>query len=262
MPITRPWMSASAPPELPGLIAALVWIAFWSVAPPCPSDSCRLRALTMPSVTLELRPSGLPIAIAMSPTSSLVESAKTAGFSPAPGTLITARSSCGNVPTRVPFRMWPVDVVTVNRVEPSDDVVVGDDVALRVEHDPGAEAVARLDLDDRRGHALEHVDEGRLQLGRGRGRGGAAPSSRRGWRQSRRHRRRTTRRRAMTKRNLESIHAALLPIETEVTLRIFHGLLGLPAVATRGRAARGLDGCRGDERLASSAAASRPPARP
>src|SRR5215469_2496192 len=26
MPITRPWRSASAPPEFPGLIAALVWI--------------------------------------------------------------------------------------------------------------------------------------------------------------------------------------------------------------------------------------------
>jgi hypothetical protein len=27
MPITRPLMSTSAPPELPGLIGALVWIA-------------------------------------------------------------------------------------------------------------------------------------------------------------------------------------------------------------------------------------------
>ena len=70
MPITRPWMSASAPPELPGLIAALVWIVFGSVTP-LPSDSCRLSALTMPWVTLELSPSGLPIAIAMSPTPSL-----------------------------------------------------------------------------------------------------------------------------------------------------------------------------------------------
>ena len=39
MPITRPWMSTSAPPELPGLIAALVWIAFWSV------DAAALRLL-------------------------------------------------------------------------------------------------------------------------------------------------------------------------------------------------------------------------
>ena len=78
MPITRPWMSTSAPPELPGLIAALVWIVFRSVTP-FPSGSCRLSALTMPCVTLDASPSGLPIAIAMSPTSSFEESAKLAG---------------------------------------------------------------------------------------------------------------------------------------------------------------------------------------
>ena len=70
MPITRPWMSTSAPPELPGLIGALVWIVSGSVMPP-PSLALRLSALTMPWVTLELSPSGLPIAIAMSPIAEL-----------------------------------------------------------------------------------------------------------------------------------------------------------------------------------------------
>ena len=111
-PITRPWMSASAPPELPGLIGALVWIVFGRMMPP-PSLALRPSALTMPWVTLELRPSGLPIAIAMSPTRSFDESANAAGRRPAElGTLITARSSAGNVPTSVPFSRRPFDVVT------------------------------------------------------------------------------------------------------------------------------------------------------
>ena len=38
IPITRPWRSASAPPELPGLIAALVWIISGS-AMPFPSET-------------------------------------------------------------------------------------------------------------------------------------------------------------------------------------------------------------------------------
>ena len=98
IPITRPWRSASAPPELPGLIAALVWIISGS-ATPFPSETPWRKALTMPSVTLERSPSGLPIAIAKSPTSSLLESANAAGVSFAPETRTTARSSGGKRPT-------------------------------------------------------------------------------------------------------------------------------------------------------------------
>ncbi len=99
------------------MIAALVWIAFCRTTP-LPSDSSRPSALMMPSVTLDWRPSGLPIAIAMSPTRSLDESAKIAGFRFAPDdTLITARSSAGNVPTSVPLSCLPVWYgVTVNVV--------------------------------------------------------------------------------------------------------------------------------------------------
>ena len=44
-----------------GLIGALVWITAGSATPP-PSGTVRLVELTMPWVTLERRPSGLPIA--------------------------------------------------------------------------------------------------------------------------------------------------------------------------------------------------------
>ena len=47
----------------------------------------------MPSVTLDWRPSGLPMARTKSPTESLEESPKVAGVSPGALILITAMSS-------------------------------------------------------------------------------------------------------------------------------------------------------------------------
>src|SRR3954451_2962257 len=61
MPMTAPSESTSAPPLLPGLIGALVWITAGSATPP-PSGTVRLVELTTPWVTLERSPSGLPIA--------------------------------------------------------------------------------------------------------------------------------------------------------------------------------------------------------
>src|SRR5690242_15309508 len=66
----------------------------------------------MPSVTLERRPSGLPIAIAKSPTSSLLESANAAGASFAPETRTTARSSGAKRPTSdAPYECAPAVTV-------------------------------------------------------------------------------------------------------------------------------------------------------
>jgi hypothetical protein len=81
------------------LISALVWITDGKITLPPSSTIPWRNALTMPSVTLDRNPSGLPIAIARSPTRSLDESAKDAGSRSAPETLITARSSGGNEPT-------------------------------------------------------------------------------------------------------------------------------------------------------------------
>src|SRR6185312_5854830 len=58
MPTSRPAMSTSAPPELPGLMAASVWMKTWL------SDSAiseRDSAETMPLVTVWPTPNGLPI---------------------------------------------------------------------------------------------------------------------------------------------------------------------------------------------------------
>ena len=112
IPITRPSRSASAPPEFPGLIAALVWIISGS-ATPFPSETPCRKALTIPSVTLERRPSGFPIAIAKSPTWRALESANAAGVRCRPDTRTTARSSGGKRPTSdAPYECAPA--VTVN----------------------------------------------------------------------------------------------------------------------------------------------------
>lgn len=54
---------------MPGLIAALVWMALIRIAElPSPLETARPVAETMPSVTVSVRPSGLPIASTIWPT--------------------------------------------------------------------------------------------------------------------------------------------------------------------------------------------------
>ena len=83
MPMSLPSASTSAPPELPGLIAASVWIMFvYTVVSPCCPDSLvelsmiceRLVADTMPVATDCSRPKGLPIDMTHSPMVRLSES--------------------------------------------------------------------------------------------------------------------------------------------------------------------------------------------
>ena len=80
-PMTWPSESSSAPPELPGLMAASVWIRLrrlrgWPVASSVTVIE-RPVALTTPVVTLFSKsPSGLPMAMASWPISSVVESPK------------------------------------------------------------------------------------------------------------------------------------------------------------------------------------------
>ena len=90
MPITSPFMFTSGPPELPGLMAASVWINDWN---------CRLGTMlrplaeTIPAVTVSCSPNGLPTANTQSPTcmpSELPSFAVGSGLSLS--ILITARS--------------------------------------------------------------------------------------------------------------------------------------------------------------------------
>ena len=118
MPMTWPWRSTRAPPEFPGLMGALVWITLGS-ATPLSSLTVRPSALTIPSVTLDCSPSGLPMARATSPTCSLEESAKAAGCRPLASMCSTARSSAAKPPTSRAGYCFPSARVTWKLLAPS-----------------------------------------------------------------------------------------------------------------------------------------------
>ena len=67
MPITSPSMLKSGPPELPLLMGASVWMK----SSYGPALMLRLRAETMPAVTVEPMPKGSPMAITQSPMRAL-----------------------------------------------------------------------------------------------------------------------------------------------------------------------------------------------
>ena len=96
IPITWPLLFTKAPPLLPELIAASVWIATYLL--PSSSKTSRFTALTIPAVTLLSKPKGLPIAIANSPTWTLSESPSSAAVKPVLSIFITAKSVWESVP--------------------------------------------------------------------------------------------------------------------------------------------------------------------
>src|SRR5579862_2449982 len=120
MPTTRPRESASAPPELPGLRAASVWMTFSTSRLERPSRVARdrPRALTTPAVTVPANPSGLPIATTSWPTRSRAASpSRAAGRLPSART--TARSDSGSRPTTRSSRSVPSTNAATPRSEPA-----------------------------------------------------------------------------------------------------------------------------------------------
>src|SRR5271155_5745406 len=110
-------MLTNAPPELPGLIAASVWIAsstvFWLLDSPV-VDTGRLSALTIPVVTVPSRPSGEPTAITGWPTRRFADDPRLIGVNPEmPCTRTTAMSVVGSAPTTVNSAVRPSENVTV-----------------------------------------------------------------------------------------------------------------------------------------------------
>src|SRR4051794_12009248 len=87
-------------------------------ATPLPSGTDWRIDDTMPCVTLERSPSGLPIASTMSPTFGVAEPANLAGGGVAPDTWTTARSCAVSDPTRVAVWRSPPDRVTWSCREP------------------------------------------------------------------------------------------------------------------------------------------------
>ena len=80
IPINRPSTSINAPPELPGLIGASVWMKYPCPPPFIPPD--RASPETIPLLTVCPTPKGLPMASVNSPTSTVSLSRNDKGVSP------------------------------------------------------------------------------------------------------------------------------------------------------------------------------------
>src|SRR4051794_1189192 len=100
-PTTSPRPGTSAPPELPGLRAASVWmtLSMMRVAARLRAGSERPSAETTPAVTEPANPLGLPIATTSWPTRSLSASPRVAATRSRASARSTARSESGSAPT-------------------------------------------------------------------------------------------------------------------------------------------------------------------
>ena len=97
-PITSARELTSGPPELPGLRAASVWMTSPIRRPFC-ARSERPTALTMPAVTVDSKPNGLPMAMAIWPGLILLElPSLAAGRRSVVSALSTAMSVSGSRP--------------------------------------------------------------------------------------------------------------------------------------------------------------------
>ena len=118
MPTTSPREDTSGPPELPGLSAASVWITS-SISRPVRARRERPSADTTPVVTVDSKPSGLPMAMTSCPRlSSLELPSAAAGSVTGASTRSSARSVSGSSPTTLAVRLLPSTVVTITWAEP------------------------------------------------------------------------------------------------------------------------------------------------
>ncbi len=146
MPTTWPAAFTSGPPELPGLMAASVWMRPWRLTP-CAVRS-RSLAETMPRVTVGWPPrlSALPMAMTSSPTCRSSDEPSSAGIrSLTPSTCTTAMSSSGELPTRVAGCLVPSDRTTVISPRPPTTwaLVSTRPSALRMIPEPAADSSPR-----------------------------------------------------------------------------------------------------------------------
>ena len=168
--MTRPSTLTSGPPELPGLIAASVWMKSWMLRS-LTLGRARLRpfALMMPEVTVKVRlsPSGLPTASTHSPTRAASLLPSGAGVRLSASILRTARSVFGIGADDLGLELPPVEQAHGHLVRAVHDVIVGEDVAVTGDD----EARARGLLELGRLHRAEAGEEpleawGHLRLGR------------------------------------------------------------------------------------------------
>ena len=125
-PTTSPARLSSGPPELPGLMAASVWMRSPAEKNEVLSasridSSVRPLAETMPMVIVPLNPKGLPMATTVCPTLSRSESPSGTGTRSAglTSTLTTARSESRSVASTSPRTFNPEEKSTSSSCAPS-----------------------------------------------------------------------------------------------------------------------------------------------
>ena len=119
IPTRLPALSTRAPPLLPGLTAASVWMNDSILNSLLLSGMDLPFALTMPAVTVERRLYGLPIASTHSPRRSLSESPNGIVGSPWASTFIRATSVAGSAPISSALNVLLLVRVTSISVAPS-----------------------------------------------------------------------------------------------------------------------------------------------
>ena len=122
MPMSSPRELRRGPPELPGLIAASVWIVS-RIMYPSSVWRGRARPDTIPVVRVRSKPKGLPMASTFMPTRRFDEEPKGMVTSALPRgvNFTTARSFSGSMPTVLPstsepsarvMRIWSAPLTT------------------------------------------------------------------------------------------------------------------------------------------------------
>ena len=112
IPTTSPRALTSGPPELPGLMAASVWMNSPGARRSPANGLGRFSALTIPRVTVKRNPIGLPNASTVWPGCSFVESPSGTLVRLVASTLITARSVRRSAPMSFAGRIRRSVIVT------------------------------------------------------------------------------------------------------------------------------------------------------
>ena len=139
--MTAPLTLTSGPPELPGLIAASVWMKSWMLRSLVfGSASVRPFALMMPDVTVKVRfsPSGLPTASTHSPTRERVAVAERGGGQVVGVDLEHGEVGAGIGADDLGLELPPVEQPHRHLVGAVHHVIVGEDVAVLADDEAGA----------------------------------------------------------------------------------------------------------------------------
>ena len=146
IPMTSPAASISGPPELPGLIAASVWITSVIRKPLTSAGIWRCLAETTPVVSVRSRPKGLPIATTGSPTCDVRGRAPSfSGLRPRPFGVDLQHREVGRA---IAAEDLGLDLLVVLELDGDlggvvDHVGVGEDRPVGVDHEARARRLAR-----------------------------------------------------------------------------------------------------------------------